>query len=129
MAKRKNLTFYDHHSCLKHWKLNMGSLSLQDCDCAFQCKEISYDVRWNRIHQLYSRRGRADWEMFFNMPKFNLQKVTELPDYTIFDLLAELGGYLGLFSGTSALSIIELVALLLITIVVFFKKKNSQYQL
>ena len=61
--------------------------------------------------------------MFFNMPKFNLQKVTELPDYTIFDFLAELGGYLGLFSGTSALSLIEVGVLLLISIVIFLKKK------
>ena len=123
------MTFYERYFCLRKFSEDIASLSFQECDCPFQCKEITYAVKWNLVQRYGVRWGKAYWEIFFRMPNFNVRKVTELPDYTIFDLLAELGGYLGLFSGTSALSIIEVVALLLISIVVIFKKKNSVYEL
>ena len=118
---KKNLTDQKRYNCVKDFIISLASLRFHDCDCPFQCNEIAYTVRWNRIHQDWD----GYWRIFFKFPNFTLKKVTEVADYTIFDLLAELGGYLGLFSGVSALSLIEVAILLIVSVAVFFKKRQT----
>ena len=47
--KRKNLTLHGRHICLSKVTRKIARLSLQERICPFQCKEINFDMRWNRV--------------------------------------------------------------------------------
>lgn len=60
------------------------------------------------------------------MATLNVEITTEHPLYSIFSLLADIGGNMGLFLGVCCLNIIDLVENLIKTVIKFMLRKKAQ---
>ena len=59
------------------------------------------------------------WQIYVRFKNHRVTHIQEIPAYTIPELLAELGGILGLLTGMSVLTIVELLACLGITVAMY----------
>ena len=82
--------------------------------CSPRCKMTQYS--------LHTRRKRIDWSsnwtssVFLQPRSAVVELSTEYYSYDINDLIADLGGYLGLFLGWSAVTFLDALSFILSTI-------------
>ena len=84
-----------------------------DCDCPYQCKETSYYLRStyrNKVCPEEISNVSCWWELEFKTVNNKVMTVIESADYTYVGLLSDFGGQLGLFVGSSVMSIFEFLA-------------------
>ena len=114
--KRLNLSASDIEKCVR--KNSPMSLKNLICDCPEPCDEVKYDVNW-------FKRGKAkhpwQWQISMMYKSHRVTYITEIPKYSIPELLAELGGILGLLTGMSVLTVVELPICFVITIMMYLK--------
>lgn len=65
--------------------------------------------------------------MFFNVyyDKTSYTSISQVPQWSLFDLIASIGGTFGLFIGISFLSFIEIIELLIEVLIIISRKKQS----
>jgi hypothetical protein len=64
--------------------------------------------------------------IFFNVyyDKTSYTSISEVPQWSLFDLIASIGGTFGLFIGISFLSLIEIIELLIEVLIIIFRKRQ-----
>ena len=133
-----NITFCNDSSkdCLKNilQKLSLGKIGcLKQCQPA--CREIKYLVEHKFLQfsnlvnkskygesRPSSRENLMRVKIFFNT--FNVKVWEEKVLYKIENLLGDIGGQLGLFSGVSVITIFEFISLMFVFVQYFSKRKH-----
>lgn len=107
--------------CLKGVITNLQDYSSQaakNLDCYVTCNDIFYqhtrienDISPNHLHNYNSTPGmftlEADISIYFDSDEYVVNK--RYPSYGFVIMLSNIGGFLGLFSGVSLLSIVEAI--------------------
>ncbi|RZC33873.1 ASC domain containing protein [Asbolus verrucosus] len=119
---------------LEHFQIINSSRDFEmDCDCLVHCSELSYEVetsqtdinwdKWTRMHPNTRPTKRlshvSSLTIFFKNDNFITSERNAL--YGPIDFLANFGGLLGLFSGFSVLSFMEILYFL--TVRLFYNKR------
>ena len=110
-----NQTSRDTRICLKS---ELESLK-RDCHCRFSCNETAFDVGFRMSNQdilLYY----ADIQMVYHKNTFTM--IQEYEAYPKDKFLTDIGGWCGLFSGMSILSIVEILVFAVLSAVALFEK-------
>ncbi len=66
------------------------------------------------------KKNVLSFSVFFDQLKYT--NITQIPKYYPLDLIASIGGFLGLLLGTSLLTFVEIIESILTIILIFFKK-------
>ena len=119
-SKKPNSTHVDPHETRKC--IDRTWLS-HECDCPKACEEVDYIATWEKIK--YWKYPR--WSIEVRYKTHRVSKISELPLYNLPELLAELGGILGLLAGMSVLTIIELACFFFITIAIYMKRSKDTF--
>ena len=134
------INHFDVHECVKN-------------SCPLECDTVAYDLEWSSLvypnMQLYNSLNsdqRAYYEellgqnktlsyemyksLFVNLniffPSLQFTQITESPKMSPIDLLAQIGGSLGMFLSLSLFTFVEVFeCLILIVYALFFKKKET----
>ncbi|XP_064611817.1 degenerin-like protein unc-105 [Liolophura sinensis] len=118
--------------------------SQQDCKCLRQCNWNQYDVRLSsggypmecdipqimeqrNISREYVFKNYLSVSVFFDQLVFT--EIEQVPSYTAVDIVANLGGQLGIFLGASFLTLTEVVEYIVGTLcMVCYKRKKTLVQ-
>ncbi|XP_064611819.1 acid-sensing ion channel 4-A-like [Liolophura sinensis] len=118
--------------------------SLEDCKCLRQCNWDQYDVRVSsggypmehdlqqimenrNISREYVLKNYLSVGVFFDQLVFT--EIEQVPSYTAVDIVANLGGQLGIFLGASFLTLTEVVEYIMGAICLFVsRRKKTQVQ-
>lgn len=120
------------------YNLTLGSLrSACKPSCPLECDSIYYDVLSSFSKIVINKvviednnyyRNAAEHLIGFNVYFTDLKftKIVQSPKFEFFDLVSNIGGILGLFTGISFLSFAELIELILeIFYIIYDKNKNA----
>ena len=77
------------------------------CNCPRACHEI-------RTPMQISSRERHFYEIMFSYHPFEVEHVTEYPEYPLEQFIADFGGLVGLVAGMSVMSLLEIIICLII---------------
>ena len=81
-------------------------------ECKSNAMRIEYNVRFeNTLHVNATTESNITY-LYMDEDSVQIHKLTQLHALTISDLLAQIGGFLGLFIGASIISLFELVEFL-----------------
>ena len=112
----------DKKGCFQSSSSNIPSDYLETCDCPLECKteEFTFDVSASSFGKF------REVIIFFDQMKETV--ITEEPKTSLEDLISNLGGIIGLFTGASFLSIIEFVEIGVLASIIFSddKKRRSK---
>ena len=75
------------------------------CNCQLSCTETKFKIR----KETYHTHNTSKWFMYFNNEDNKVTIISQVPSYTLEDVLGAVGGILGLAIGASSLSVIEIV--------------------
>ena len=106
--------------CFVSSSSDISSDYLASCDCPLECKSEEYTLD-------ISSSGFGNFKeivIFYDQLKETV--ITEEPKTRLNDLIANIGGILGLFSGFSFLSMIELVEILVQVILIYLDDRKSR---
>ena len=83
------------------------------CDCPLSCDDIEYKTR--------VQKGKGDtssttWRLHIMNGESKVTFIAQVADYTVGDMLSDIGGILGLTVGASSLSIVELCIFFVLSI-------------
>ena len=96
----------------------------RDCGCRVSCKGMSFKA--THLINTYSQGGytypQGEESVRFKFASNIVTNVTEIPTYPSTKFLPDIGGLLGLFSGMSVLSIIELIVFFALSIAAAFHR-------
>ena len=88
------------------------------CPCPFSCYEVSYDTVFRKLYHL---QYNSVVEIHINYPKNSFTSIKEYEAYPKSKFLTDIGGWCGLFTGMSFLSIVEILVFLTLALVAFCK--------
>ena len=83
----------------------------------------SAESRFNDFN--YEKLSGEMSSVFFQLKNQDLSVILEVPDYTIYQLLSDIGGQLGLWIGMSVITLMEVFELIVNAIKLFFRKCTS----
>ena len=86
----------------------------------FQFNNLSTENSYNEFN--YQTLSEEMSFVSFQLQNRDLSVILEVPDYTIYQLLSDIGGQLGLWIGMSVITLMELFELVVNTITLFCKK-------
>jgi acid-sensing ion channel 5 len=112
-------------------------------ECPLECESVDFDFTYsisdldierfyiNRFYQkpnedvdLASLKKRVvDIYVYFTQLKYT--EITEMPTTTVIDLLASVGGTIGLFVGISVLSFVEIIEFIMESIFIYLEKRKD----
>ena len=107
-----------------------------DCNCPTRCseefvetvittnkKELSYSYQQKLSKQSKTNKHTQAFKIFFSADS-TLTNITEIPAYPANKFITDIGGWLGLFSGMSVLSVAEIIIFLVLSATAFIKRKT-----
>ena len=103
-------------SCLYYFIRN--KLDDMICDCPLSCEEINVDVTDN-IEESDNRKFRC---VKFEYLSKTYTEISEVPAYPASKFITDIGGWLSLFTGMSALSLLEMFVFIPIATLIIWKK-------
>ena len=118
-----NLTGDDRWNCIYNYKLNFFKETLLDkCKeyCPLECESVSYSIVQDSI---LDEGAKFQLRVYFESLKYT--SISQIPKTKGFDLVAEIGGILGLFIGLSFVSFFEIAELFIEVLFIFFQKKTK----
>ena len=98
------------------------------CNCSLPCEENTYTAQVTNLkypsdakaQSISAKKGKSKEylqnniiEVYLYFQSFSVQKIREVPSYSLADLAADVGGQMGLFVGASIISLSEFLELLL----------------
>ncbi|XP_033631955.1 acid-sensing ion channel 2-like isoform X1 [Asterias rubens] len=109
------------------------------CNCSLPCHRQVFtprisEVFWPAEHiskalqeafnssESFLRRNIIDLVIFFE--ELNYEEIRQVPDYTITDLLSDVGGYMGLMVGASLITFLEFVDFLVVNLIEYCRRNN-----
>ena len=102
-------------ACLSHYLLQFLQYEIPEkCDCDIACETVAFES--NIITSIaYSKDNATDISVHFR----SMQEISEveIPEYTFFDYLAEIGGLVGILVGLSVISILEVLVYFVLHII------------
>ena len=105
-----NRTVDDIRSCL--WREGRSL----DCQCQVGCQQVSFK-------QKQITEPTALWHtLAFEYISNTYTEITEIPAYPATKFVTDIGGWLGLFSGMSLLSIVEVLLSVILTLIAILHK-------
>ena len=116
--KGKEQQLLNASSCLSyHLTRFIKYLIPHRCNCPVACREIEYESEIITQSRTVPNRGIELSVHFSSMEEVTIE---EIPDYTFYDYLAEMGGLVGILVGMSVISIIEVLLYLILNLVYAF---------
>jgi hypothetical protein len=118
-------TTYSQLKCSIYYYFSSEISKLNNNLCPMECDSIKYTLTTRTspltfTQRLVNKRNLTDLEYFSNIAKIKLfytelghTEIIEIPNYTWFSLLSNIGGTMSLFIGMSIVSLIELIELLI----------------
>ena len=95
---------YDvHRICMAKVRYDRNIRS--KCNCPPGCMETKFKVRTETSEKF----NTSEWRIFFNNEEEKITKISQVPSYTLEDVLGAVGGILGLAIGASSLSVVEVI--------------------
>ena len=85
------------------------------CDCPVACQEINVDTE-------YTIKPCQDNTIGFTYQSNTYTEIVEVPAYPASKFITDIGGWLSLFSGMSALSLLEVVIFIPLAIIAYYKR-------
>jgi hypothetical protein len=119
-----NNIYYDSNDnkkeCFQSSSSNIPSEYLETCDCPLECKteEFPVDISTSDFGSF------REVNIFYDQMKETV--ITEEPKTSLGDLISNLGGIVGLFTGASFLSIIEFVEIGVLAAILYSDFINEQ---
>ena len=98
------------------------------CNCSLPCDENTFMVQVTNLkypsdaaaQSISAKKGKSKEylqnniiEVYLYFQSFSVQKISEVPSYSLADFAADVGGQMGLFLGASIISLSEFLELLL----------------
>ena len=99
-----NLTDSDVRDCLNVYVNYLLGGNQQDCNCPLACDEVDYKPMFFRSKV----NGQKEWRFEISYKTPHIITITEEELYSLKNLVADVGAMLGLLSGISVLSIVEI---------------------
>ena len=93
--------------------------TLQNCNCPFSCNETSFDAGFKVINWK-EHSDMVEIQMIYNKNTFTM--IEEYEAYPKDKFVTDIGGWCGLFSGMSFLSIVEILVFAVLSLIAFFEK-------
>ena len=90
------------------------------CECPLSCNDVSYDYVFLTQEKWHAKNSTEIHLICTSLKKVHL---IELPAYPITKFMSDIGGWLGLLVGMSALSVVEIIAYLALKMSVFLPGK------
>ena len=94
-----------------------------ESDCPLECDSIKYEIShsFNKliIKNETSLSNKVQFIVFYERPEYTV--IDQIAQMTVFDLMSNIGGNLGLFIGISFLSFAEIIELLVEIILIIYK--------
>ena len=103
----------------KHCLKQALRITNKDCQCPFSCNETAYEAVF-RISSPKTRIVNAEIQMVYSKNTFTL--IQEHEAYPKNKFLTDIGGWCGLFSGMSFLSLVEILVFAVLSTVGLFEK-------
>ena len=117
MPPHKNISHIEVRRCMFYLML----ASFQNptiCDCRVSCRETLF--KWR---QTISQHNHVESiELNFMLESKIFSNITEIPSYPPEKFVTDIGGWMGLFSGTSVLSFVEIMLLIILSITAACRK-------
>lgn len=109
-------------------KLNIKKIKDQDtCNCLPSCTDITYKTEVFYKPEKFNRANRVDNYMEIKLKQFAIVLTKRTEIYSFNDLIATIGGILGVFLGFSIISLAEIVFFSLIS-PFFFRNKSKKWK-
>ena len=93
-----------HRTCMDKVRISLY-YNRSKCNCQLACMETKFKVRT----ETYYKHNVSEWFMYFNNEDNKVTQISQVPSYTLEDVLGAVGGILGLAIGASSLSVIEIL--------------------
>ena len=115
----------DQKQCLIHYQKQLYSSTPLKCGCPLACKEVAYRATFFRSYHAepFDVLGYHSWKFEMSYTLLHNITITEEELYSLKNLAADIGAVLGLLSGTSILSILEIIVCLGFTLSLICKGK------
>ena len=113
LPKYDNRTTFDVRHCLNEAVRNSTQMH---CDCRFACREM------NIRHKNTSNSNGFGAYLFLTYDSNRFMEITEIPVYPATKFVTDIGGWMGLFSGTSFLSILEVLLFTILSMLGVYRK-------
>ena len=112
---KRNVTFMSDKERWECFLRFAKDFHYNDCGCPYQCKETSYFLRSTYRHndRPFSSNIAASWELDFKTVNNKVATIKEYEAYSYIQFLSDFGGHLGLFIGSSLISLFEFLAYLM----------------
>ena len=113
----KNQTLKNTRKCLRF----ILRSSIKDCHCPFSCNETTFEAGFRVYNE--KKNGRVFIKLAYSKNTYTM--IQEYEAYPKDKFLTDIGGWCGLFSGMSFLSIVEILVFITLSVIAFIQKLRS----
>ena len=110
----------DDHVKLCFWE---AMQHFESCKCGVSCHEM------NIKHRHFSDHNDHGIYLYFSYESNTFMEIKEIPSYPATKFVTDIGGWLGLFSGISFLSIVEILLFIFLSVLAMVKKLKHEIQI
>jgi hypothetical protein len=103
--------------------INNKIYKVYESECPLECDSIKYEIshsfnKFSIKNETSSSSERVQFSVYYEKPEYTV--IDQIAQMTVFDLISNIGGNLGLFIGISFLSFAEIIELLVEIIFIIF---------
>ena len=94
------------------------------CDCRVSCSEMTIKTKHTILPHADMCSGKI---VYLKFKSITFTNISEIPEYPAEKFVTDIGGWLGLFSGMSALSVVEIILFVALSLAAFYRKIKQYF--